>query len=314
MKKLRIAYFGSPDFSASFLEKLLSEPYLKNIIDVGFVVTQPDRPAGRKQLITSTPVKQIAKKYDLDVLEIDSLKIEDSLKISNLKLKISKCDICLVYAYSAIIPADFLALPALGFWCIHPSLLPKYRGTSPMATALINGDKTTGMTIIKMDADIDHGPIIAQESLSILNTDYRTDLERKLTDIGFSLFKKQVTLLTSSRVNELKKTREPVNPLTLKPQIDKDATYTKKLTKQDGFIDFENFKLKIENSSEELYNLFRGLYPWPGLWTLLPNGKRLKIISLELSNLKTLKLLKVQLEGKNEVDFETFKKGYPEVF
>jgi methionyl-tRNA formyltransferase len=164
-----------------------------------------------------------------------------------------------------------------------------------MATALINGDKKTGMTIIKMDDQIDHGPIIAQESLTIKNNDKRPDLEKKLTDLGFQLFVQSINRLDSIKFqnqNHLK------------------ATYTKKLKKEDGFIDFKNFKLKIKNSPEEVFNLFRGLFPWPGLWTVLPNGKRLKITKLTMKQSNNLTIESVQLEGKNEVDFKTFEKAY----
>lgn len=308
MKKLTIAYLGSPDFSANFLEKILTDKDLLRLIKIQLVFTQPDKPAGRKQILTPTPVKKIALKYKIPLLEISDLKI-----IKNFKLKISKTDIALVYAYASIIPQELLNIPKYGFWCIHPSLLPRYRGTSPMATVLINGDKETGVTIIKMDEKIDHGPIIAQEKYQILPTDKRPDLEKKLTNLAFNMFKKIVIKLTSLRINDLeKKNNKPVNPLNsliLKSQQHQLATYTKKLTKNDGFFDFKNLKLEIKKSSEKLFNLFRGLYPWPGIWTILPNGKRLKIIDLTLDNQK-IKINRVQLEGKKEVDFETFNKAY----
>ena len=199
MNKLTISYFGSSDFSADFLEKLVSDISLKQNVEIKFVVTQPDRPVGRKQILTPTPVKSVAKKYDLEVVEIDNLKL-----IKNFKLKISNLDFCLLYAYGSIIPEELLVLPKYGFWCLHPSLLPKYRGTSPMATALINGDKKTGMTIIKMDSQIDHGPIIAQESLTIEKDYKRPDLEEKLTDLGFEMFKKIIMELISSKKDDLK--------------------------------------------------------------------------------------------------------------
>jgi len=303
MNKFSIAYFGSPDFSARFLEKLLTDKSINKFIEVKLVVTQPDRPIGRKQVLTSTPVKIIAKKYNIKLLEIGNFLGQlDQLKIRNL-------DLVLVYAFGVIIPKELLDLPKYGFWCIHPSLLPKYRGTSPMATALINGDRETGVTIIKMDEKIDHGPIISQEEYEILPTDKRPDLEIKLTDLSFRMFKKLIkTGVEGKRV--------------LKEQNHQQATYTKKLKKDDGFIEFQ--KLKFSTGSnykghysssevEKLFNLFRGLYPWPGLWTILPNGKRLKITDMELydfKNFKTLRLLKVQLEGKKEVDFETFNKVY----
>lgn len=294
--KLKLAYFGSPDFSARFLEKILTDNDLKKLISVEFVVTQPDKPAGRKQILTPTPVKQSAKKHSLEFFEIENLKTEDSLKIENLKLKIKTSDLCLVYAYSLIISKDLLDLPKYGFWCIHPSLLPKYRGTSPIATALINGEKETGVTIFKMDEKIDHGPIIAQEKIEILPQDMRPDLEKKLTDLAFNLFKKTILVKDS---------------LCFQPQKYNLATYSKLLKKQDGFIDFENLKLKIKNSPEELYNLFRGLYPWPGIWTILPNGKRLKITGMNFNHQNSiLNITYVQLEGKKQVDFNTFNKAY----
>jgi len=299
MKKISIAYFGSSDFSAGFLEKLITDH--SQLITINFVVTQPDRPVGRKQILTPTSVKIIALKYNLEVFEIKNFSIENSLKIENCKLKIRELDLALLYAYGGIIPQEWLDQPKLGFWCLHPSLLPKYRGTSPMATALINGDRETGMTIIKMDEEIDHGPIIAQEKYQILSTDKRPNLEKKLSELGFQLFVQSINRLDSIKFQDQDHTK---------------ATYTKKLKKEDGFIPFENCKLKIENSSEDLYNLFRGLFPWPGLWTLIrptrskaAEQKRLKITDLDLINGKLI-IKKVQLEGKKETDFQTFNKAY----
>jgi len=295
MKKLTLAYFGSPDFSADFLEKILLDKSLP--VEIKLVVTQPDSLAGRKQILTPTPVKIITEKYN---------KSEDvkffavcCFPSKNFGVELKNIDLALVYAYGKLIPKELLNLPKYGFWCIHPSLLPKYRGTSPMATALINGDKETGVSIFKMDEEIDHGPIIVQESSTIDQDDKRPDLEKKLTDLAFEMFKKTVIQLTGSRVNELK----------AKEQNHKQATYTKKLNKQDGFISFENLKLEIGNSPKRVYNLFRGLCPWPGLWTILPNGKRLKIIDMELVNGKLI-IKKVQLEGKKEVDFKIFVQAY----
>lgn len=316
MNKIKIAYFGSPDFAADFLEKLLTDKEILQLIEVKLVITQPDQPVGRKQILTPTPVKVVADKYKIKIMESGGEKMgletgqenrsgkdeknppsnfQFPNSLPNLSSKFQNLDLALVYAFGELIPKELLTLPKYGFWNIHPSLLPKYRGPSPIATPLINGDKTTGVTIIKMDEDIDHGPIIAQESYTIKDTDYRPDLEKNLTDLSFEMSKKTVFSIKGS--------------LQLKPQNHKLATYTKKLSKQDGFVSFENLKLKIENSSEDLYNLFRGLHPWPGLWTLLRQGKRLKITGLKMIN-KKLFITKVQLEGKNEVDFPTFNKSY----
>jgi methionyl-tRNA formyltransferase len=322
MKKLTLAYFGSPDFSGFFLEKILTDSDLKKVIDVKLVVTQPDKPVGRKQILTETPVKKVAKKY-----QISNIKYQ--IDIRNLKLEIRNFDLALVYAFSHIIPKDLLNAPKLGFWNIHPSLLPKYRGPSPIAYPLIFAEKETGVTIIKMDEKIDHGPIIAQEKLKIDDTDRRPDLEKKLTDLGFLMFKKLIlnNFNTSTSLS--------INQFQLTPQADQNATYTRLLKREDGFIplstlkktlqneplnfeeippilkEIRNWKLEKRSSLEIIYNYFRGLCPWPGIWTLLPNGKRLKIIDMnfEVTSYK-LQVTRVQLEGKKEVDFETFNKAY----
>jgi methionyl-tRNA formyltransferase len=325
MKKLTLAYFGSPDFSAFFLEKILTDLDLEKLIDVKLVITQPDKPVGRKKVLTETPVKKVAKKYNLAIFEIENLKL-----FKNLKLKIKNFNLCLVYAFSHIIPQDLLSVPKLGFWNIHPSLLPKYRGPSPIAYPLIFGEKETGVTIIKMDEKIDHGPIIAQEKLKIEDTDRRPDLEKKLTGLGFLMFKE---LILNNFFNA--STSLSINQFQLTPQADQNATYTRLLKREDGFIplstlkkalknkplnfeeapkilkEIRNWKLEKRNSLEIIYNYFRGLYPWPGIWTLLPNGKRLKIIDMnfEVTSYK-LQVTRVQLEGKKEVDFETFNQAY----
>jgi len=307
MKKLTLAYFGAPDFSAYYLEKIITDNTIKDLINIKYVFTQPDRPTGRKQIITPTPVKTIAQKYNIEVIT----QLTD-LRINELK----NMDLVLLYAYGGIIPNHILSIPKYGFWNIHPSLLPNYRGTSPIATPLINGDKITGVTLMKMDDKIDHGPIIDQVSYTIKNNDLRPDLERNLTDLGVKLFKKIINELKNSQINKLN----------MKEQNHKEATYTKKLKKEDGFIKFEDLKLalnkikglKSPNYPEKIYNLFRGLYPWPGIWTILPVaeprrfrevGKRLKITKMSFKSGKLI-INKVQLEGKNEVDFETFNKAY----
>lgn len=345
--KINLAYFGSPDFSAFFLEKILTDSDLRKVIDVKLVVTQPDKPVGRKQILTETPVKKVAKKYRIQILEVKSQKSKVKTKTQNFKteknnkkfLDLScsfdicdlsfELDLCLVYAFSHIIPKDLLNAPKLGFWNIHPSLLPKYRGPSPIAYPLIFGEKETGVTIIKIDEKIDHGPIIAQERLKIEDTDRRPDLEKKLTDLGFLMFKKLI--LNNFNAS----TSLSINLFQLKPQADQNATYTRLLKREDGFIplstlkkalnneplnfeeippilkEIRNWKLKKRNSLEIIYNYFRGLYPWPGIWTLLPNGKRLKIIDMNFNVTSyTLHVTRVQLEGKKEVDFETFNQAY----
>src|SRR3989339_1796851 len=187
MKKFSLAYFGSPDFAADFLKKLITDVSINRLIDIKFVITQPDQLVGRKQVLTPTPVRQITEKYKGG--EDTKFFAVCCFPSKNFGIELTNIDLALVYAYGDIIPKELVTLPKYGFWNIHPSLLPKYRGPSPIATPLINGDKTTGVTIIKMDEEIDHGPIIAQENLTIGKDDKRPDLEKKLTDLAYKMFK-----------------------------------------------------------------------------------------------------------------------------
>jgi len=318
MNKIKLAYFGSPDFAADFLEKIITDTTINQLIEVKLVVTQPDQKVGRKQILTPTPVKIVANKY---------LKSEDTffetiargprggVAVEKNGIKLSNIDLALVYAYGDLIPKEILSLPKYGFWNIHPSLLPKYRGPSPIASPLINGDKITGVTIIKMDEEIDHGPIIAQESYTIKDTDYRLDLETKLTDLGFKMFRKLILKGEDTFFETIARGK-------ITEQNHKEATYTKKLSKNDGFIEFEKLKNSLtpnpylpdealaKSGSLTVYNLFRGLYPWPGIWTILPNGKRLKITKMTMKQSNNLIIDSVQLEGKTEVDFASFNKAY----
>lgn len=328
MMKLKLAYFGSPDFSAYFLEKLITDSQLKRIISVRMVVTQPDKPVGRKQILTPSPVKEKANKYHLECLEI-----RDWSRISGLKSAMRGLDLAFLYAYRKKIPSRLLVRPKYGFWNLHPSLLPKYRGPSPVAYPLILGEKKTGVTIIKMDNKIDHGPIISQQQLTILPKEKRDRLTIRLTDLGFELFKRSIL-------------SKPIAALTnqAKKQSDGQATYTRLLKKDDGFIPLfiikkalchqpltaqelpilikdyfkknstrlRNWQLEIRNSPKIIFNYFRGLFPWPGIWTMVTvkgENKRLKLTDVDLIN-NCLIIKKVHLEGKKEVDFPTFNQVY----
>lgn len=315
MNKLKLAFFGAPDFAARVLEQIIKEGSLP--IELQFVVTQPDRPAGRKQILTPTPVKLCAQKNNIPVF--------DDLKSKNCNLKLQEVDLVLLYAYGEFIPKGVLDLPHWGFWNIHPSLLPKYRNTSPIVYSLLLGDKETGVSLIQMDEKLDHGPIIDQQTYTILEKETRDELENRLSDIGYKLFKKNIQLLIDGKIQK-------------KEQDHQNRTYTRLLTKKDGFIPFSvvqkilkdetltkddcppiilEYFLKygpspIFNFKLSAFNLFRALSPWPGIWTMIPvNGteKRLKITGMEMKNGKPI-ITKVQLEGKKEVKFEVFRHVY----
>jgi len=390
MQKLKIAYFGSPSFSGTFLEKIINDKNLP--VEVKLVVTQPDMPVGRKQILTPTPVKLIAEKYQLPIIystefkisndqlsitndqsiindpminnkstEIEKLRIEYLLNIE--QLNIDHLDLCLVYAYGEILPKEILSLPKFGFWNIHPSLLPLYRGASPIAYPLILGDKKTGVSLILMDEKMDHGPIIAQEEIEIKSTDTRPDLENKLTDLAFLMFKKLMTTVQKKAQtpvsNDLggaqSRTSGTSTPtgvrntvlsfIKVTPQDHSKATYAPYLKKSDGFIPLLILKKCLNNEpigftdlpkflqnyinkyyyppnsylltpNYLIFNLFQGLYSWPGLWTTVDlRGRqlRLKILGMELHD-NQLALTKIQLENKNPVDMATFNRAYPNFF
>ncbi len=305
MKK--IVYLGSPDFSAYLLEQLSN----LNIKIVG-VVTQKDKPVGRKKQLTPTQVKKTALRLKLPVFEFEAWE-------QNIMDVLSKSDLAVVYAFGAIIPKKILDLPKFGFINIHPSLLPRFRGASPVVYPLALGETETGITIIKMDEKMDHGPIIFQAKTKILEEESKQELYFKLTRIAFEGLKK---ILTGD-----------LNSLKFKNQDHKKATYTKILKREDGFIEFQTLlslekgeKVKANKlprflkeylekypfekpQSLTLFNLYRALHPWPGIWTIinfLGKEKRLKITEVKLEGGKS-KITKVQLEGKRETEWENYK-------
>lgn len=299
MKKLKIVYFGTPDFSAELLIKLVEDKSLP--IEIIGVVTQPDKKVGRKQILTPSPVKVMAGELGIPL---------------NPDLKTA--DLALLFAFGEILTEEQLAIPKFGFWNVHPSLLPLYRGASPVATPLLNGDVETGVTIIKMDNLLDHGPIISQKKTYIFPLQRRDQLTERLVELSYEMLGE----LFGKYAGNIGET-----PLT--EQDHEKATYTKKLTKQEGFVSLDVILNAMKNPGQRstrslagtrddkkghnLFNKYRAYYPWPGIWTLLPDQKRLKITKIHMEDEKIV-IKKVQLEGKNEVDFKSFQNAYADVF
>lgn len=325
MKRITIAYFGTPYFSALFLEKLITDISINPFIEVKLVVTQPDQPAGRKQILTPSPVKLVAEKYGIKI-------VDDLDKLQVVSYKFNEIDIAFLFAYGDLIPSNILRLPKWGFWNTHPSLLPLYRGSSPTAYPLITGDTKTGITLIQLDKEIDHGPLIAQEVVEILPHERRFDLETRLANLAYGLFKKTLISTDSNRPASPAGGFKPI------PQDHSHATLTRQLEKNDGFIPFPVLKKALRGENDNwkpkliqdyaknnklaqipnyqlpvtIYHLFRGLYPWPGIWTLAHikgQERRLRLTDMSLTD-NRLVLKKVQLEGKKEVDFKTFQSAY----
>ena len=284
MQRLKVLYFGTPDFSAEFLKKILDD---KNIpIDIAGVVTQNDKKSGRKQEIKESPVKKLAKNKSINIYHDFSY---------------GKFDLGLIFSYGKIIPKQEFEKFKFGIWVIHPSILPKYRGASPIANALISGDSETGVAIIQADEGVDTGDIVGQVKSLIKSDEKRDQLTLRLVDIAFVLFKNSIETFVKSdfKINLIK-------------QRSNNFLVTKKLEREHGFVSIEGLRNAINKDGKKIYNLFRGLYPWPGIWTLVKikgEDKRLKIIDMALQNNK-IQIKKVQLEGKKIVDFETLNLVY----
>ena len=321
MKKLRLAYFGTPDFSAAFLEKMYADKDLP--IEIALVVTQEDKIVGRNSEPTSNAVKTFAKTHNIDIAH----------SLSGYDCTYREIDIAFVFAYGKIIKQDLLRAPKLGFWNLHPSMLPNFRGASPTVYPLILGKDQTGVSLMVMDEEMDHGPIIEQVPLPISATITHKDLLTELTSIGYTLFAKHIKQLAAGTMDY---SDLPVQNHTA-------ATFTRMLSRDDGRIELallqkalnkehiESAELPVliqqylgKNTITEypipyapyiVYNLYRGLHPWPGVWTEVTIGdvsKRLKLTSMALQG-QDLVIQRVQLEGKNEVDFAQFQAAYPSV-
>lgn len=266
-------FFGTPEFAAVILEKLI-----KADLKPAAVVCNPDKPVGRKKIITPPPTKVTAEKYGVPVWQPVTLKIE------NWRLEIDKLggiDFCVVAAYSKIIPEAILDTMPAKFVGVHPSLLPKYRGATPIQSVILNGEKETGVTLFLMDEQIDHGPILAQRKLEFSISNFQfSNLHDKLAELAGDLL---IEFLPKFSKGEY----------TLRPQNDKEATYAKKITTDDAYVDLE------KDNPVLIERKVRALNPEPGVWTFQDN-KRMKILEAELINGK-LKLKKVQFEGKRPI-------------
>jgi methionyl-tRNA formyltransferase len=318
---MRIIFFGTPDYVVPVVEKLNKSLRTdKNEPAVVAVVTQPPRPSGRKQKLEYSPVDVWAHKKKIPVLHRANEIIEQNIE----------ADIGVLASYGELIPKSVINHFKYGILNIHPSLLPKWRGSSPVQATIIEG-KQAGATIIKIDEKMDHGPILSQFKEEIIDSDTTKTLRDRLFFRSADVLSTLIPAYIKGKVHS-------------KSQDDKKATYTKMVKKDDAYISPEYLKaclqgrtlkanwnipfmkdFSVKPSPASLNNFIRAMQPWPQAWTFVrlnPSGqaKRLKILSSHLENKSVngkrktenrLVLDKVQLEGKNPVSWKQFLEGYP---
>ena len=305
----RIVFMGTPAFAVPTLEALASSQFR-----VAAVYTQPDRPSGRGRKLVASPVKEFAISRDIPVYQPESLRPQEVQD----RLAALRPDVIVVAAYGLILPRTVLAIPTSGALNIHPSLLPRHRGPSPIANALLEGDDVTGVAIMLVRPRVDSGPVLSSRSLRIGPEDTTGSLTDELALIGAGLLMETLGPWLDGRVQP-------------EPQDEALATYSRMISKGDAEIDWQLPALQI-------WRQVRAFHPWPGASTLW-RGKRLKVLKSEPisegpearpgevvqwknqngdmvlavgTGKGLLGLFRVQLEGRRETDAESFALGHRE--
>lgn len=283
--KYSIIFAGTPQFAAPSLQALIND----KDINIKLVITQPDRPAGRKQIITPPPVKILAERYNIPVWQPQNINKE----INSLK-NYKTIDYLIIVAYGQIISQSILDLPAIAALNLHASVLPRWRGASPIQSVILNGDKTTGISIQRMAPELDAGPLVASLEIPIKKDETSTSLQNKLAALGAQLL-----------IKTIKK------PLQETSQNEILATYCRKLNRTDSQADPDFM------TAEEIDRKVRALNPWPGV-TCTINNKTIKILesglsrdensyALECKNGSVLYIKKIQAPGKKPVSGKQWK-------
>ena len=237
-----IIFMGTPDFSTTVLEMLIAE---HNVIAV---VTQPDRPVGRKKKMTPPPVKEIAVKHGLPVYQPEKLTQSEELA----QLIALDSDLIVTAAFGQLLPESLLEAPKLGAINVHASLLPKYRGGAPIHQAIIDGETQTGITIMYMAKKLDAGDIIAQRAIDIEKEDDVGTMHDRLSFLGADLLKETLPAIINGTNNR-------------QPQDDSKATFASNISRDDEKIDWQQ-------PAEVIYNHIRGLSPWPVAYTIMDDA------------------------------------------
>ena len=272
-KNLNFVFWGTPEVARETLEILKASGYLPSLI-----ITAPDAPAGRGMKMQESPATIFAKENNIPCLKPEKLDSDFTLKLSAFNFQLS-----VVIAYGKIIPENILNIPKLGSINVHYSLLPKYRGASPVESAILNGDNETGVSIQKMVYKMDTGPVIISEKVEIGRDEKARELRERLIIIGAELL---IKVLNQKEWHET-------------AQNESQATYCKKIQKEDGLLDLNDDPIKN-------YNKFRAYAHWPRTF-FFQNNKRVIITEAILKGGQFI-IKKVIPEGSKEITWEEFKK------
>jgi methionyl-tRNA formyltransferase len=307
MAALRIIFMGTAELSCASLEKLACDEFFSVVA----VVTQPDKPKGRELKPQPSPVKTLAQKLNLPVLQPAKAREEKFIS----ELRELKPDLIVVVAYGQILPQAILNLPKFGCLNVHTSLLPKYRGAAPIQSAILNGETETGVTIMKMDAGLDTGDILAQVRTPILPEDNSATLHTRLAQSGAELLALTIPDFVAGKVRP-------------NPQPIEGVSYATKIKKKDGQVVWCE-------PAEKILNRLRAFTPWPGAFTFLklePKPQLLKIWKVEIAELSgtpgeilsadkngiivacgqnALRILELQREGGRRLSAKEFLAGNP---
>jgi methionyl-tRNA formyltransferase len=305
---LKIIFMGTPEFAVPSLNKIYEAGY-----EIAAVITAPDKPAGRGMQLTQSAVKKFALEKKLKILQPEKLKSPEFIE----ELKSLKADLQVVVAFR-MLPEIVWNMPPMGTVNLHASLLPQYRGAAPINWAIINGEKETGVTTFKLQQQIDTGNILLQEKIPVSENETAGTLHDKMMNIGADLLLKTIQQLSNGTLKEIPQ-----------PSISNVEHATLRAAPK---IFTETGEIKWNQNVQEIYNLIRGLSPYPSAFTFL-NGKKLKIFSAEkensgesneagqfLTDHKTflkfaakdgfISLKEIQLEGKKKMKIEDFLRGW----
>lgn len=262
---MRIIFLGTPNFAKNILQKLIDSRH-----EVVGVVCQPDKPVGRKQILEEPPTKVLAKKYNIPVFQFTKIRNEFE------PLKALNADIMVTGAYGQLLSQEVLDLTPNGVYNVHGSVLPRYRGSSPIQWSLINGEKTLGVTILKTQIGMDDGPILHSNEFEIQPSDTVESLMEKISQIGADLLLKSLDEIENKTA-------------VLIPQDESKVTKCKMLKKEDGLIDFNK-------TAKQIQNMARGMEEWPGAYCTL-NAEIFKIYKATECSLENCKNVGLELEN-----------------